>query len=899
LLQLKASQKRSFQGSELEAEVMKILRLISSLSLLLGLGQFAARAAGTDTVVTLTNADDIHRLSREAASQNYPVRLTGVVTYSDVQWNVLFVQDASAGVFISLAVGNYPTNTEFVEIIGHTEEGSFLPVVAGASWRHLGVAPLPEPRRIIQPERFAGEIDSGWSEMVGVVRRVGLNAERNHLQLEVANGQWSARVFLPAPEGQYPKVLDDLIDAKISVVGVGGVEDVSPRNGISLKCFVPHSGLIRMLEPASTEPPATLPLSRVISVSVTNPPTHRVHVRGLATYLKPPNELVIQEDNSAVRVVVTDTGQLKVGDAVEVVGFIGRGAFTPFVEEAEIRPVTAKLRADPIAIAPATVLWGNYDARLVCLTGILQNHEITETNHVLTLLQDGVLFGASLNSGTATGDWSKLKKGDRVQVTGICAVQGAGRGAPQSFQVLLRSASDAAYLSGVRVFSAQQVLMVAGVAAAGLGIVLLWSVVLRRRVREQTAELARSLSLLNATIESTADGLLVVDRNGRVTSYNTTFTRMWHLPKEVVESKDERKLLDFVVAQLKDGKEFRSRVQEVYANPEAESFETLEFKDGRIFERVSQPQRLDGRCIGRVWCFRDVTERKQAEAQLAAVNHQLLETSRRVGMAEVATAVLHNVGNVLNSVNVSATLVNERLRRSRANNLAQAANLIETRMDDLDVFLAEDPKGKKLRAYLKELSASLVRDNDETRTEVESLRRNIEHIKTIVAMQQSYAQVSGTLEKLDPRELMENALQINRAAYERDHIQVSRDYQAAPQVLVDRHKVLQILINLLSNARHALEQSAPQERWVNLSIFPVGSERVCLRVGDNGAGIEAQNLSKIFSQGFTTRKDGHGFGLHSGANAANEMNGALSVHSDGPAKGAIFTLELPITKDSN
>lgn len=879
---------------------MKILRLISGLLLLLGLGQLASRAAGAESAAALTNAETIHRLSREASSQNYPVRIKGVVTYSDAQWGLLFVQDASAGVFMILAGGTYPTNSELVEVAGHTEDGSFLPVVAAASWRHVGVAPMPEPRRISQPERFASEIDSQWSELIGVLRHIELNAEKNHVQLDVVDGEWRVRVFLPAPDGQYPKALDNMVDAKISVVGVGGVDEGGSYNRISLKCFVPNPGLIHLLEGPSTAPFLLpyAPLSKIVGASVTNIPDHLVHVRGLVTYLKPPNQVVLQEENSALRVLVPDTAHFGVGDAVEAVGFISHGAFTPFMEDAEIRPVMARLRAEPLSIAAGTVLWGNYDARLVTLKGILQNREATQTNHVLTLLQDGVLFGASLNSAASPGEWSRLKKGDRVSVTGICAVQGAGRGAPQSFQVLLRSANDAVHVPGGRVFTARQVLLVAAIAAAGWGMVLLWSVVLRRRVREQTRELARSLSLLNATIESTADGILVVDRNGQVTSYNSTFARMWQLPLEVVESKDDQKLLNFVVAQLKDGEEFLNRVRGVYANPDAESFDTLELKDGVIFERVSQPQRLEGASIGRVWCFRDVTARKRAEAQLAAAHHDLLETSRRVGMAEVATAVLHNVGNVLNSVNVSATLVNDRLRRSRANNLAQAADLIETRMNDLELFLSQDPKGQKLRGYLKDLSATLVRENEETRTEVESLRRNIEHIKTIVAMQQSYAQVSGTLEKIDPRELMENALQINGAAYERDQIQVLREYKEVPPVLVDRHKVLQILVNLLSNARHALEQSAPRERWVNLAIFPIGSDRVCLRVGDNGAGIEGDNLSRIFSQGFTTRKDGHGFGLHSGANAAKEMNGALSVHSDGPAKGAIFTLELPITEDS-
>jgi signal transduction histidine kinase len=595
---------------------------------------------------------------------------------------------------------------------------------------------------------------------------------------------------------------------------------------------------------------------------------------------------------------VSDTKNYRVGDALEAVGFINPGVFTREMEDALIRPISTKPHADPVAVGPATVLWGNYDSRLVVLTGTLQSHEVTETNQILTLLRDGVLFGASLETSNAPSHWAQFKKGDHVGVTGVCAIQGTQRGAPQSFQVLMRSGSDAVYVASVREFSAVQVLTMLAAAAGAGGVVLLWGVLLRRRVREQTKELANSLSLLNATIESTADGILVVNLKREIRSYNTTFAKAWRLPPELLESKDEQKLLGFVIAQLKDGEAFLGKVQALYSNPEAESFDILEFKDGRVFERFSRPQRLGGICVGRVWSFHDVTARREAEAKFTVVHQQLLETSRRVGMAEVATSVLHNVGNVLNSVNVSATLVAERLGRSRVSNLAHAAELLQQRMDDLEQFLAQDPKGKKLREYLKDLSLNLAKENEVICEEVVSLRRNIEHIKTIVAMQQSYAQVSGTLEKLDPTELMENAIQINGAAFERDRIRLSRNYQPVPQVLADRHKVLQILINLLSNARHALVATVENERCVNLGIFLTSTEHVSLSVSDNGEGIEPQNICRIFTQGYTTRKEGHGFGLHSGASAANEMHGSLSVQSDGRGKGAVFTLELPITKQS-
>jgi signal transduction histidine kinase len=270
-----------------------------------------------------------------------------------------------------------------------------------------------------------------------------------------------------------------------------------------------------------------------------------------------------------------------------------------------------------------------------------------------------------------------------------------------------------------------------------------------------------------------------------------------------------------------------------------------------------------------------------------------------LGMAEVATAVLHNVGNVLNSVNVSATLVKDHLRRTRNNTLGQAAEMLGQQMDNLEAFLTSDPKGTKLRNYLKDLGLALVQENERIRGEVECLAKNVEHIKTIVAMQQSYARVGATVEHLDPKELMESAIQINSAAYERERIQLQRDYKAnVPGVLVDRHKVLQILINLLSNARHALGKTAPKDRRVTLSIFLSGPERVSLRVIDNGIGIEPANFSQIFNQGFTTREDGHGFGLHSSANAAKEMKGSLQAQSEGRGRGAMFTLELPTANGS-
>jgi len=291
---------------------------------------------------------------------------------------------------------------------------------------------------------------------------------------------------------------------------------------------------------------------------------------------------------------------------------------------------------------------------------------------------------------------------------------------------------------------------------------------------------------------------------------------------------------------------------------------------------------------------RDMTERRRADEELRDTQQRLLETSRFAGMAEVATGVLHNVGNVLNSVNVSASLVAEKLRRSKAPNVSKAAALLNGRNGDLAEYLTNDENGKKLPDYLTNLGAFLVTENNELLGEVEQLTRNIEHIKEVVAMQQSYAKVSGVLEDLPVERLVEDAIAMNIGAFERHGVVVQKRFTAVPPVRVDRHKVLQILINLIRNAKYALDEVQRIDKRITISISPGEENMVRVVVADNGVGIPAENLDRIFSHGFTTRANGHGFGLHSGALAAQSLGGSLAVASLGVNRGATFTLQLPI-----
>lgn len=289
----------------------------------------------------------------------------------------------------------------------------------------------------------------------------------------------------------------------------------------------------------------------------------------------------------------------------------------------------------------------------------------------------------------------------------------------------------------------------------------------------------------------------------------------------------------------------------------------------------------------------DITAHKAAGEELEQAHRQLVVASRQAGMAEVATGVLHNVGNVLNSVNISSTVIHDQLRQSRVSFLQQLSGLIEEQGDRLPEFIRDDERGRMIPAFLRDLAARITGEHEMIAKELDVLVSNVEHIKDIVLMQQDYARLGGRTEKLDLAALLDDAIHINESAFTRHRIRLVKHIEPVPVVLAERGKVLQILVNLIRNAKHALDDGRNEERVLTLSISKNGGHHVKIAVTDNGIGIAPEVLPRICSYGFTTRAHGHGFGLHSGAAAARDMGGSLTADSPGPGKGATFTLELP------
>lgn len=286
-----------------------------------------------------------------------------------------------------------------------------------------------------------------------------------------------------------------------------------------------------------------------------------------------------------------------------------------------------------------------------------------------------------------------------------------------------------------------------------------------------------------------------------------------------------------------------------------------------------------------------------ATKQLQNTHEQLLEVSRRAGMADIANGVLHNIGNVLNSLNISANLINERVRDFKFASLEKAIALLNQNEDELATFLCDTDQGKILPRFLDKLSDSMVKGQKSVLDEIDSLASNVEHIKDIVRAQQSHAGAFGVMEQISPEALFEDAIYFVHDSFSRHNVELVKSYDAVRLIEIEKSKAIQIIVNLIKNAKESVLEYGDEVKRVTLRLKQVGDD-IWFEVADSGVGIAPDRLTTIFSNGFTTKRDGHGFGLHSSATAAVEMGGKLTVYSDGIGKGATFTLILPTSQRS-
>ncbi len=287
-------------------------------------------------------------------------------------------------------------------------------------------------------------------------------------------------------------------------------------------------------------------------------------------------------------------------------------------------------------------------------------------------------------------------------------------------------------------------------------------------------------------------------------------------------------------------------------------------------------------------------ELEESRASLARTRDDLVIASNQAGMAEVATNLLHNVANALNSVSVATSTLQGQLADSRSQTLCAVVDLMLEKGDDLPRFLAEDERGRRIPELLQAATQVLLAEHTEIGEELNRLDQQVRYTTAIISTQQAYARGARVAERVLLHEVVKDAISLHWDSLAGNGIRIEERYEDNLQVVVEKNKVLQILSNLFSNAREAMGEGSNPDRVLTLVLECREPGWATLEARDTGVGVLREDLDRVFAFGWTTKVDGHGFGLHGSSTAARELGGTLAAHSDGLGEGATFTLTLPL-----
>ena len=565
----------------------------------------------------LTHVIQARKLTEQQANQKYPLHFRVVVTYATD--GDLFVQDSTGGIWV-----NRPPNLalpkvgQLLDLEGVTTQTDFAPDVAQPRWRVVGDAPIPKPDHPTYDQMASTSEDAKWVELEGMVRSAvevapNPNSSR-HLLINLAVD--GGKLLVEIPENS-PRS-EQWVGARVRVQGVCAALFNDNNQLIGLILRTPRLSFVKVLTSAPPDDFA-IPASQIAGIqrfTFGGTPSQRVRVKGVVTAYLSNHAFYLTDESGSLYVETNQSSPLRPGDRVDVLGFRGLVDTRPALQDAVFRKIGEAPAPVPFRTTPEEALQKMQD-RLVSLEGWLTAVSLLPRERVLVLRQGNALFTAILDDQIAGLRPASLREGSLLRVTGICLVDqdinggqtSAGGVQQTSFKIQLRSPQDVEVLKYPPWLTGDRALSILGILAAIIAATLGWVTILRRRVRGQT-------EIIRTTLESTADGILVVDSHGKVVTFNQKFAEMWKVPEEVLATRDEHAILGYAVGKLKDPGQHLERVRQLYADPEAQTDDLIEFKDGRVFERHSEPQRIGGKSVGRVWGFRDTTERQRFEAEL-------------------------------------------------------------------------------------------------------------------------------------------------------------------------------------------------------------------------------------------------------------------------------------------
>ncbi len=869
---------RAYPGAEVQASgvlaastgadgaIHEVRLLVQSAHQVIVLAPAKPAAAGPtqrSSLPTLTTAAEVHSLSEDRARMSYPVHLRAVVTYFNPLGRVLTVQDGTDGIYVSVGAAEVPQLRagQLVEIEGFSGPGDFAPVVATPRIRILGKHALPEPLRMDINKLLSEPPDSRWLEARGIVCSI----DRANGGLALGVRSTDHRVVLQvAYASEFPH---GLLYSRIRFQGALAPVFNLKRQLVTVGIRVPEPKFIQVEESAPPSPPVPRSIAQLRQYAPGSGLDQVSRVRGTVTLTHPTGPTYISDATGSVVIDDHTLSHLAIGDVVEATGFTETDALNPVLKDANLVKLghAAEPKAQRATITD--ILEDRWDPRLVAVDGFMVDTVTAGEDRRLVLQAGGTVFDARMENGRLPA----LKNGSLVRVAGIVSYDPPGRrSVPRSFTILLRSAADAIVLRDAPWWTKERTFQLAGILAALVLIAFAWATVLRRRVRQQTAELRGSRQMLQLVLDHIPQRVFWKDREGRYLGCNKACAGDAGVPtpQEIVGKTDYdlpnwRATADLYTAD--DRQVIQTGQAKIgYEEPMLGAGGTQRWLRS---SKVPLPGSTDGP-IGVLGTYEDITETKLAEEKLQHYSAELAAANEE--LKRFTNTVSHDLRAPLVSLKGFAT----ELRQS-----------IDTLRQPGEALLANLPEPE--RAAVAEALQEAI---PEALGFIENSVTRMDHLTGALLRLSRVGYREFHMEELDTAAVLQET--VGSLAHQIESRSVALEIGPLPRITSDRTAIEQIFGNLLDNAIKYLDPQRPGHIEVSAEEK---ADAVVFHVRDNGRGIAEEDMGKVFQPFRRAGPEdipGEGMGLAFVRALLHRLGGRIECHSE-PGAGTTFSFTLP------